>query len=363
MVASLASSLRQPRAFLTIAGAQLTPIECSVNVSLHQSADTFYAKLPLDNDAGLDETFWADTAPIPITINGTNDVSQGGLTALLVGQVDEPQIDFTNRLVMIKGRDLTAKLTDLKTSEKWQNLSNKDIINQLAGRAGLTVSFSGDTDQSGLQFDQDTNEISDLDACWNVIVACAKHLGCIAFIKGTTLYIQPLDQQASSFFKVNYQRPTPGQIASGNFTTLLCARNLNLAKDASITMKSWQHKQGKTITSKLESKGKGKGTDQSKLLYEFRAPNLTKEQQDRTAKSHLRETLSHERVVTLGNLPGDVTVNPATMGLMLSGTGTAFDQNYIISTVAHHFSFGSGYAMDIGAHNQDGSRGEPTEVQ
>lgn len=356
----MSSTLRQPRAFVSVNGANLTPIECSVSSSRHQSADTFYAQLPLDNDVGLDETFWADTAPIPVTINATNDASQGGMTALLVGQVDEPLIDFRQRLVMIKGRDLTGALTDLKTSEKWQNLSNQDIITQIAGRAGLSVNFAGTTDQSGLQFDQDYNEISDLDACWNVIVACAKRLGCIAFVKGSTLYVQPLDQPAQRFFQVNYQRPTAGQIASGNFVSLNCARNLNLAKDATLQVQSWQHKQGKTITSKFKSSGKSKTENPS--LYQFRAANLTKEQQDRIAKSHLKETLSHERVVSLGGLPGDVTINPALMGLQLSGTGTAFDQNYILSNVTHRFSM-NGYVMDVAGHNQDASRGEPTQEQ
>lgn len=356
----MSSTLRQPRAFVSVAGADLSPIECSVDVSLHQSADTFYAQLPLDNDAGLDEIFWADTAEIPVTINATNDQSIGGMTALLVGETEKPLIDFARRLVHIRGRDLTGKLTDLKTSEKWLNLSNKDIISQLAGRVGLTVNFAGDTDQSGLQFDQDYNEISDLDACWNVIVACAKRLGCIAFIKGTVLYIQPLDQQPQSFFKVVYQRPTAQQIAFGNFVSLQCARHLHLAKDASIRMQSLQHKQGKVVTSKFESKGKTKTGGAS--LYEFRGANLTKEQQDRIAKNHLKQTLSHERTVHLTNHPGDVTINPATMGLSLSGTGTAFDQDYIISTVAHRFSL-KGYTMDIGAHGQDAGRGEPVQTQ
>jgi hypothetical protein len=358
MVASLASSLRRPRAFISVEGAQLSPIECSVSQSAHQSADTFYAKLPLDNAAGLDENYWADTAEIPVTILGTNDYVAGSMVTMLVGNADEPMIDFATRSVTIRGRDLTGKLTDLKTNEKWQNLSNKDIITQLAGRVGLTVNFAGDTDQSGLQFDQDYNEISDLDACWNVIVACAKRLGCIAFIKATVLYVQPIDQPPSDFYRITYLRPTPTQVATGNFVALQCARNLNLAKDASVEIQSWQHKQGKAITSKFESKGKGSSSPQ---LYQFRAANLTKEQQDRIAKNHLRETLSHERTVDLDNLPGDVTVSPL-LGLALNGTGTAYDQNYIMSTVGHHFSM-SGYSMDINAHSQDANRGDPTQTQ
>jgi hypothetical protein len=356
----MSATLRQPRAFVAVAGASLVPIECSVDVSLHQSADTFYAKLPLDNDAGLDEVFWAGTAPIPVTINATSDQLIGGMTALLVGQADEPLIDFAQRTVLIKGRDLTGALTDLKTSEKWQNLSNLDIITQLAGRAGLTVNFAGTTDQAGLQFDQDYTEISDLDSCWNVIVASAKRLGSIAFVKGSVLYIQPLDAAPSSFFKINYSRPTPSQIASGSFVGLTCARNLNLAKDTSIELQSWQHKQGKSVTSKFRSKGKHTGSNPS--IYQFRAANLSKEQQDRIAKSHLKETLSHERQIRLTNHPGDVTVNPATMGVSLTGTGTDFDQDYILSNVIHRFSR-EGYVMDLSAHSQDASRGEPEQQQ
>lgn len=359
MVESLASSVNRPRAYISIDGQQVIPIEASVEVSLHQSADTFYAKFPLDNAAGLDEVYFADTAPLPVTILATNDYTVGGLTTMIVGQADKPLIDFAQRTVSIRGRDLTGSLTDLKTNERFLNQSNQQVITQLAGRVGLTVNFQGTTDQAGLQFDQDFNEISDLDSCWNVIVAAAKRLGCIAFIKGTVLFIQPLDQDPSTFFTVRYQRPTPSQIQSGNFVGLTCSRNLNLSKDASITVQSWQHKAGKTVTSKFNSKGKTTGS--GKLLYEFRGANLNKEQQDRIAKSHLKETLSHEREVQLSSLPGNVDVNPATMGLKLQGTGTAFDQDYIMSTVSHHWST-KGYLMDIGAHSQDDDRGEPEQA-
>ena len=356
----MSGTLRQPRAFVSVEGQSLSVIECAVSVSLHQSADTFYAKLPLDNDAGLDEAYWADAAPIAITINATNDASQGAMTALLVGQADEPLIDFAQRTVLIKGRDLTGALTDLKTSEKFQNLSNQDIITQLAGRAGLTVNFGGSTDQAGLQFDQDYNEISDSDACWNVVIACAKRLGCIAFVRGKVLYVQPLDQPPLSFYAIHYRPPTPAQIASGSFVGLTCARNLNLAKSVTMQMESVRHKQGDVVTSKFQSNGKSKNTNAS--IYQFRAPNLTKEQSDRIVKGHLKETLSHERVVQLQGLPGDVTVNPATQWLSLSGTGTEFDQDYIMSNISHRFSM-NGYQMDISAHNQDSARGEPSQLQ
>ena len=353
------SVARQPRAWVNAGGAQLVPEECSVHVSLHQSADTFYAKLPLDNDAGLDEDWWASTAPIPLTITAANDVAAGGAVTLLTGNVDEAQVDFVNRTVEVRGRDLTGALIDLKTSEKWQNLTGKDLITNLAGRVGLTVQFSGDSDKAGLQYDQDYNEISDLDSAWNVIVSSAQRLGCIAFVKGTILYIQPLDQPPTSFYTFTYQRPTAGQRAAGNFVSLYATRNLSLAKDVSLEIASWQHKQGKAIKSKFESKSASSGSD--KLLYQFRGANLTKEQQDRDAKSYLKQTLTHERSVR-ASLPGDVNIS-ALMGFRLSGTGTDFDQDYVMADIAHQFSLGNGYTMMIDAHSQDASRGEPAQLE
>ena len=362
------STARQPRVYISVGGAaqsagapaRLAPTECSVHLSLHQNADTFYLKLPLDNDAGLDETFWADTAPIPITISATNDIAAGDPTTLLIGQTDEPQIDFAGRAVEIKGTDLTTGLVDLKTDKQWRNKSNQDVINELAGNVGLTVQFGTDTDKAGLQFDQDFNEISDLDSCWNVIVDCAKRLGCIAFVKGKTLYVQPVDQPASNVYALTYQRPTQADFARGNFVRLLCARNLRLAKDISIASSAWQHKQGKKVTSKFHSRGRATGSDT--LLYQFRGANLTKEQNDRITRNHLRETLAHERVVHVEGLPGDVTAIPP-LGLSLDGTGTAFDQSYVVSDVVHRFSMGAAYLMDITANSPDATRGAPTQLE
>jgi hypothetical protein len=49
--------------------------------------------------------------------------------------------------------------------------------------------------------------------------------------------------------------------------------------------------------------------------------------------------------------------------LALNGTGTEFDQSYIISDIVHRFDFDGGYQMTVSAFNQDDDRGEPTQIQ
>lgn len=356
------SIVRAPRCVVAVNGASIPVLEASVHVSVRQSADTFFCKLPLDNSAGLDEEFWSDTAPIPVKILGTNDFNSGSYTTLLVGQVDRPQITLHDRIVEIIGRDLTASLTDSSaTTEQFKNQNDEDVIQTLAGRVGLTVQFSADADspptKAGLQYGEDFNLISSLDTPWNVIVALARKSGRIAFVKGTTLYVQPIDADTTGTFTVNYQRPSPDAKPSSTAVMLTCSRDLNIAKTLQVEHQSWQQKQGKTVTSKFQSKSSSKDT----AILRFRGANLTKQQQDRIAKSRLRETMTHERQVAI-DMPGDVTINPLNE-LQLTGTGTEFDQGYLFTDIVHRFDRNGGYQMTINAHSQDDDRGAPEQLQ
>lgn len=362
------STARAPRCQISINGVAVAPIECNVHISIHQSADTFYAKLPILRASGLDEAFWASTAPIPVEIDGTNDINSGSYSPLLIGQVDEAQLIFNERAVSIKGRDKTAALTEQNaknssdSSQVWRNKSNQNVIADLAAQAGLSVVFNGFDIDAGLQYDQDYSELSDSDSAWNMIIALARKAGCIAFVKGMTLYVQPIDTTPpNGMYMIKYQPPAAGSLPQSNAVLLFATRNLPLAKDTTVTVQSWRHKAGDAITSTYESKPKSASAD--RLIYQHRAANLTKNQQDRIALAHLKETLSHERQIDAQNFPGDVSVVAGLMGLTLSGTGTAFDQDYVLADVVHHFDNEGGYTMDLSAHSQDAGRGEPDQLQ
>jgi phage protein D len=334
--------------------ATFTPVECQISVSQHQSSDTFSAKIALDDPSGLDESYWLGTAPLNVTVSATNDVNSGGYVTMLTGAVDKIEVEFATRMVHISGRDKTAKLIDRKTNEKWLNKQPQDIINDLAGRVGLSVQFNGKPqDRAGLKYKDDYNRISELDSCWNIIVRLAKDLGCIAFVKGDTLNIQPWDASGGGIYNVFYQRP--GQApAQANFIRLTCTRDLHLAKKIKVNHKSWQHKAGKAIETEFEYDGSG--DDGDVLEHSYKAANLTKQQQDQLAGNHLDHIVSHERGVAL-DMPGDVNLDP-TMMLALSGTGTAADQSYVISAIDHHWSFHSGYTMRVRVRNKSKLRGD-----
>lgn len=342
--------IRHPRVIVN----GFAPIECSVHVSQHQSADTFSATLPLDLPSA---SYWCDQAPIDVSIMATNDVTAGGWTEMITGQVDDVDADFTNRIVHISGRDKTAEMTDQKTTEKWLNKKPEDIIQDLAGRAGLSANISGSSkDKAGLKYKDDYNRISEYDNWWNVVTRLAKHIGCIAFVKGSTLYIQPYDQ-GQGVFLVQYEPPGPlGTPARGTVVDLKCNRKLHLAKNVKVNHKSWQHKEGKAIMSEFQSSGSGSGD----LEYTFKGANLTKSQQDQLAETKLNEIISHERVPHIRTY-GDVSVTPF-MKVQLSGTGTGFDQEYIMSSIDHEWSE-DGHMMTLEVRNKDSKRGGAEQSQ
>lgn len=338
---------RQPRCMVN----GIVPVECSIHVSQHQSADTFAAVIALDDPGNPGPSYWADTAPIDVTIMATNDIGSAGMTQMFTGQVDKVEIDWDRRTVHISGRDQTGALIDAKTNEKWLNKQPQDIITDLAGRAGLSVQFSGTAaDRAGLKYKDDYNRISELDSTWNVIVRLAKELGCIAYVKGTVLYVQPWDFSGGGAYNVFYQGPTPAGAAQGTVLKLDTGRDLVLARDVTVNHKSWQHKQGQAIESEFEATGSGGGT----LSHSLKGANLTKQQQDAIAQGRINEIVSHERTVTIVTY-GDVTLQ-AGMTVNLSGTGTGFDMDYVISDIEHHWSWGQGYLMTVRVRNKSKGR-------
>jgi hypothetical protein len=91
-----------------------------------------------------------------------------------------------------------------------------------------------------------------------------------------------------------------------------------------------------------------------RLRHMLKAANQTKQQQDAIAKGMLANITSHERTVTI-RAPGDVSIRPD-MNLVLSGTGTAFDQSYVISDIEHNWSQHQGYVMTVRVRNMSEGR-------
>jgi late control gene D protein (GPD) len=342
--------LTAPRAYLTIGGFQVVPIEVAVEMTTYRKSDTFSAHISLDTTPGIDEFFWSAITNTSVQILATNDANQGGYTLMFTGNVDVVDIDFVKRTAHIAGRDLGAALLETKTSEQFQNQTTEQIVQTIASRVGLTANVSvTSNDPVGLVYNTDNVRITDQDVLFNVLTRLAQRNGCIFWINNTTLNFMPESQLSGGEYNITYQPPTPYSVANGSFISLKARRNYVLARNITVQTQSWQLKQKQVINSQFQMNGSVNGN----IDYTYRAPNMTKTQADAFTNGRLNDLSSQEKTLEI-EMPGDITLTPE-MSVVLIGTGTSFDQSYTLSRVSHTISQ-DGYRMMLSTRNHDTQR-------
>lgn len=343
--------LRAPRAVLAIAGGQIVPTEVSVEMTTYRKSDTFMARVSLDAVPGMDEIFWSSLTNTTINVLATNDANSLGLASIFLGNVDVVDIDWMTRTASITGRDLAAALLETKTTENFTNQTTTQVVQTICSRVGLTANVSvPSNDNVGLTYKTDTVRITDQDSLFNVLTRLAQRSGCVFYVTGKTLHFRPADTATGGNFTIGYVRPTPLSIAQGNFISLKSRRNYVLSRNVTVRTRSWQLKQKQSVLSELDMGGSVNGA----IAYEYRAPNMTKQQADDFSQGRLNDITSQEKTLDI-DMPGDTALTPE-MGVTLVGTGTTFDQSYTVSRVSHNFSQGGGYRMTISTRNRDKNR-------
>ena len=332
-------SPRKARAAVTINGTQLTNVVKSFSVDNNNyfSPDKFEIELVLDAmPAQFGPAFWADTqAAIGIAAAiSPNDP----FTSLILGNADAVDLDLVNGIVTASGRDLSAGLIDTKTSEKFQNRTSSQIAAIIAQRNGLTPNVTATSTPSGRYYEIDharlTSDISE----WTLLTYLAQEEGFDVYVTGSVLNFVPATPSSQPGFTIDYQPSTPQSIKQGNFTTLNLRRSQTLAKDIIVKVVSWNSKVRAAFTATAKRGGTGANPiNGSAQLYTFTIPGLTQDQAQQIANNKLAEISRHERVVDV-SLPGELTLQPR-QSVALTGTGTAFDQTYIVDRITRHFSF------------------------
>lgn len=337
-------SVRYPRGYIRVGGAQLPFIKASVTRSAQRDGDTFSALLSITKTAeqGFDLAAWTDWDSQDVTVVFSTAPDGSDEREMITGKVDEPNVALETMLVTIQGRDKSAALTEKPRNQKFANQKPKDIAQKIASDNGLTLSFQGEGDYSGNLYDQDTANLilnrSDAD----VLSVLADQIGYRWYVDGSTLYMEPKDQGNGSF-SIFWQPPQPGQYAQANVTKLGLRRNMSAAKPHSFKVKSWHHRANKLFS--YEAKVDGRGDP---IAYEDHHNGKTQAQVEQLAKSRLREAIHHELGIVY-EAPADLTAD-VRMVCNLSGTGTIYDQAYAVDRITFDMGYGEGFTMVVEAN-------------
>lgn len=327
-------------------------------------ADTFRMTLSLSaQPVNRGWAWWAEQREVEVELLAgypatPESFQREDLQLLLVGNVDDIEFDPIADSIVMAGRDLTARFIDTKTVEKYQNLTASQVAEKLAKEHGLTPVVTQTKEAVGTFYQIDHAATQDDRPQWDVLTYLAQVSGFVVYVKGRELHFEPKpDPAAVEPYVLRWQPPTESQASPVfNGTSMTFSRNLTVARDIKVSVRSYNQKQKKGFTVTAERK-RIKNTTTGRVgrsglppqQYSFFFPNMTPDEAQKKANQLLKDISEHEVNLT-ADVPGDTALNQSTL-LRVEGTGTAFDQLYYPASAVHSFDFNSGYRTLFRAKN------------
>lgn len=356
------SIVRQPRGIVEINGIKCDFLRAEINTTTYFLADTFSIELPISGQPGkLSEQYFSSESAMMLEVfvgfpTNPDNFSNKDLDSIVLGQVDDVEINELERKIILTGRDLTAKFIDNKTTQKYPNLTASQIVTLLAKKEGLTAEVTETSTPAGVYYANNHATITSELPEWDLITFLAQNEGFSAYVKGTTLYFHPLPTESDTPYLLQYTKPgNDNSYISFSGLNLTRKRSLTLARDVIVIVRSWNSGKKRAFTVKvrvtpnkktvLASKAQPIGDAQT---YTYTIPGLTKEQALQRAQKIAKQLTQHERIIEI-EMPGDNILQKVSV-IKLAGTETDFDQIYFTSSINRVLS-PTEYHMHIEAKN------------
>jgi phage protein D len=331
------SSLRAPGLTVLADGNPLpNVIDADITDNAHFAAARFRLRLAADP---------ATVASLlgPGTIIDVQLTLGGPPVSILQGEADTVSMDVINRTLEIDGRDLTARLLDARTQETFSNQTASEIAETLAARHGLTPDVTRTSTLAGRYYSAEHDRItlgqfSRATTEWDLLTFLAAHEGFDVYVSAQTLTFGPPLAVA------------PAMTLSPDLClSLQLEHALTLARDIEVTVKSWNTRQQAAFTQTARSAARGakRGGPPQRIVVV--RPNLSPNDAQQLAQCILADLSAHERLVH-AELPGELSLTPRTR-ILLTGTGTDFDQLYYIAELDRHLSVEHGFTERLRLKN------------
>jgi phage protein D len=267
---------------------------------------------------------------------------------LIGGAVDDIDIDLDTQMMTLVGRDHSKAMTDAKVSQRYVNQTSSQIVTALAQQAGLTPQVTATQTVVGTTSNNETAYVTDDAVPWATASDLADLEGFDLYVAGTSLVFAPPAANAPFVVAYAYADQT-GDTIRANVPKLRFSHKKTLSGKLRSHVRSWHHQTKQPVSAEWESDSTAApaGRGLSVPVYRERHSGITQQQADRLAQKRLARIRDQERHVDV-NMPGDLTLNVRRV-LRVTGTGTAFDQDYRITGIGRKVSFNQGFTMSIQA--------------
>jgi phage protein D len=350
-------TLRQPRAGISLNGKRADHLlrEMDVTNNRYFSADTWSCVLVLqERDPDFGRGYWQDVESLEVELFGGFGVDEPPSTSLLSGRADELQINLDERTVVLRGRDYTADLIELRLAEKWPNKTSSEIVQEVAARARLTADVTATSTLAGVYYKAEHAQLADETTGWNLVTFLAERERFDAYVKGRTIYFGPPPDPASApSWKVVYEPGEPdAPMPRAPVAGLSLTKGLTVSRDIQVKVVSWNSGKKHSLEGRAQSKRPARsssGQFQAAVTYVFRHAGLTQDQADARARQYAEEITKNLRSFDLETaaLPGLRIESIVT----IQGTGGSFDTDYHLDEIEWRISQGSGFTMRLRGRN------------
>lgn len=357
------SAARSPRGLVKANGQAISGwIGFEVDSNNFYSADTFRArfavsKLPASNDIA----WWLAQGQIDIELlvgfpPEPSAYSPSDLESIFVGRVDDQSVSWDGRTMEISGRDLTSVLIDAKTSEKFVNLTASEIATKLAKAHGLTPVVTATKTKAGTFYQIDKVRLQSDASEWDLLTWLAREEQFAVFVRGSELHFQPKPAESQDPYILRWTPGEDGGPPTVNGSRVTTSRNLSLAKDIKVTVRSWNAKNKKAfsktaqVTRTRNAVTRSAGRPVTPVQeFSYTIPGLTPEQALQRAQQLLAEQSRQEMKLSIDG-PAD-NILQITDVLKFEGTGTNADQVYFPDSIVRTMSLQDGYTWHVEAKN------------
>ncbi|MDR3718393.1 MAG: hypothetical protein P4K98_06295 [Bryobacteraceae bacterium] len=311
--------------------------QADISNNSHLGSDRFSLSIAASADPLHDLGWWADQDRVTVDI----EVTLGsGFVKLIRGGVDTVEVDHGRSTVHLGGRDLAARLIDSRTQGIFANRTSSEIAMLVAGRHGLTADVQATTTPVGRYWQLGHDRLV-LGGCarvtseWDLLVTLAEWEGYDVWVEGAVLH-----------FGLSDETGIAGIIRPEGCESLRLERSLVVANDVEVTVKSWHSRTAQGYSQTARS-GVSPGGGESVQQYVYIVPNLMPEDALRLANRRLQDLTRHERVI-VADMPGELSLLPRRK-VLLQGTGTAFDGEYLIDSVDRRLDSDRGFSQRVHA--------------
>lgn len=338
-----AGTVEASRSILMVGSQALDFTEWETEHSGMMEAGTFRADITAPPK---DWAWWGQQTEILVDVfAGTprdpQNVSANDLTPLMTARCDVIDLQPEFHHVCLKGRDLASLLIDNKTTDKWPNLTSSEIAQKIAAKWGFKSNITPTKTVVGRFYATDHVKLQKADTYWNVLTYLAQHEGFQCFVIGRTLYFGNYQAKASAEpYLIAYDES--GNIPNANASALKFSRDLTLANDISVTVRSYHGDKGAAFKATATASKTAKRIQRDASLaqgtqhYDYVIPGLTQPQCALRAQRILEDLSKHELKMH-ARLPFDAVLYPW-VPIQVTGTGTPWDATYTPQRITRRFS-------------------------